>query len=46
MEIELDPTEQEMLIGVVGETLDNLELSTGARFTLESIYYKLNKEDN
>jgi hypothetical protein len=44
--LQLEPHEEEMLIGLVGERLDDLELSTMARLALESIYHKLNGEDN
>jgi hypothetical protein len=44
MKLELAPDEEEMLTGIVGEYLADLELSTGARLTLESIYYKLMEE--
>jgi hypothetical protein len=45
MTIELDPTELDMLIGILGETLDNLEMSDEAIATASSIYQKLIKED-
>ena len=46
MNLQLEPHEEEMLTGIIGERLDDLELSTMARLALESIYHKLNGEDN
>jgi hypothetical protein len=45
MKLEITPTEQEMLIGLVGERLADLELSARAIQVLSSIYYKLNEEN-
>ena len=44
MNLELDPTELDTLIGILGETLDNLEMSDEAIATVSSIYTKLTKE--
>ena len=48
MTLELDPTELDTLIGILGETLDYLnqwEDSDEVRDTVFNIYTKLTKED-
>lgn len=48
MNLELDPTELDTLIGILGETLDYLnqwEDSDEVRNTVFNIYSKLTKED-